>query len=76
MGTSVCGKVEIWAVIAPTNLLKNGVIRGDKYLAGTPCILRARYGQGDIIFYTFSPQFRNQQEGTYKLLLNTFYKEV
>ncbi len=69
------GKVEIVAKLANQNVLCNGVIRGAQYVEGTPCVLRTEYGAGDVIFYTFSPQFRNQQEGTYKLLFNALYRE-
>jgi hypothetical protein len=67
------GKVQILATIAQKDVLRNGVIRGERYLEGTPCVLRAPYGRGEVIMYSFSPQFRNQQEGTYKLLFNALY---
>ncbi|MBE6588791.1 MAG: hypothetical protein E7643_01305 [Ruminococcaceae bacterium] len=68
------GNVEILAAIDSELVLKNGIVRGERYLAGTPCVLRARYGEGEILLYTFAPQFRMQQDGTYKLLLNALYK--
>lgn len=67
------GKVDILAAIDRENVLKNGIARGERYLAGTPCMLRTRYGDGEIVLYTFAPQFRMQQDGTYKLLLNALY---
>jgi hypothetical protein len=67
------GKVQILATVASKDVLRNGVIRGERYLAGTRCVLRAPYGKGEVILYSFSPQFRNQQEGTYKLLFNALY---
>jgi len=69
------GNVEIVAKLSSENLLRNGVIRGAQYVKGTPCVLHTAYGKGDVILYTFSPQFRNQQEGTYKLLFNALYCE-
>ncbi len=70
------GRVEILATLAPENVLCNGIVRGEKLLAGTPCMLRTRYGEGEIVLYTFAPQFRMQQDGTYKLLLNALYKDL
>lgn len=72
--TDFKGNVDILAAIDQENVLKNGIVRGEKHLAGTPCVLRARYGEGEVLLYTFAPQFRMQQDGTYKLLLNALYK--
>ncbi|MBQ7336658.1 MAG: hypothetical protein IJW92_09335 [Clostridia bacterium] len=69
------GNVEILATVSKQNVLCNGAMRGEEHLAGTPCMLRKAYGKGEVILYTFSPQFRVQQEGTFKLLLNALYKE-
>ena len=66
-------KVEILAAIDRDHVLKNGIVRGARHLAGTPCMLRAPYGEGEVILYTFAPQFRMQQDGTYKLLFNALY---
>jgi len=65
--------VEILAAIDRDCVLKNGIVRGEEHLAGTPCMLRAPYGDGEVILYTFAPQFRMQQDGTYKLLFNALY---
>jgi hypothetical protein len=66
-------RVEILAAIDREHVLKNGIVRGERHLAGTPCMLRAPYGEGEVILYTFAPQFRMQQDGTYKLLFNALY---
>lgn len=68
------GRHEILATIAKDGVLRNGITRGEARLAGTPCMLRTKYGEGDIILYTFNPEFRAQQDGTFKLLLNALYK--
>jgi hypothetical protein len=70
------GQTEILATLAHENVLKNGILRGESVLAGSPCMLCTHYGEGEIVFYTFNPEFRTQQNGTFKLLLNALYKEV
>ncbi|MBR5528138.1 MAG: hypothetical protein IKV97_03975 [Clostridia bacterium] len=51
----------------------NGYTHGEDILHGTPCIIKSQYGSGDIILYTFNPQFRNQNDGTFKLLFNALF---
>ena len=68
------GNIEVLARIAPEKVLKNGLIYGEDIIAGKPCMLRAKYGKGEIILYTFNPQFRVQQDGTFKLLLNALFE--
>lgn len=74
--TDFMGQTEILATLAHENVLKNGILRGESVLAGSPCMLCTHYGEGEIVFYTFNPEFRTQQNGTFKLLLNALYKEV
>lgn len=69
------GKTEILATISTQSVLRNGAIRGENRLAGTPCALRTKCGKGEVILFTFSPQFRVQQEGTFKLLFNALFLE-
>lgn len=54
-------------------LLANGVARGLGLLAGTPCALNRPVGRGEVVLYATDPQYRIQQEGTFKLLLNALY---
>ena len=70
------GKVEILAKFADHNVLKNGLLRGEDKIASTPCMLYAKCEKGDVVLFTFNPEFRTQQDGTFKLLLNTLYKEI
>ncbi|MBQ9785450.1 MAG: hypothetical protein IJW29_08105 [Clostridia bacterium] len=72
--TDFAGRTEILATV-DRNPMKNGVARGAERLAGTPCVLRTRCGKGEVILYTFSPQFRVQQESTFKLLFNALFAE-
>ncbi len=56
-----------------SELLVNGVTRGLGLLAGTPCALNRPVGDGEVVFYATDPQYRIQQDGTFKLLLNALY---
>jgi hypothetical protein len=71
--TDFLGKSEILAKISEGQVLCNGVARGEERLRGTPCVLRTHCGKGEVILYTFSPQFRVQQENAFKLLFNALY---
>jgi len=68
------GNIEVLARIASDKVLKNGLIYCEDIIAGKPCMLRAKYGKGEIILYTFNPQFRVQNDGTFKLLLNALFE--
>ena len=70
------GNIEVLASFPDKNILKNGVTFGDEILAGTPCMIRANHGDGDLIYYSFNPEYRTQQDGTYKLLLNALYQNI
>ena len=67
--------IEVIARIADTNPLANGYIIGEEHLNGAPCILRPKHGKGEILLYTFNPEFRIQQDGTFKLLFNALFEE-
>ena len=58
---------------ARENVLKSGFLAGESLLCGRPCMLTVRVGAGEAVLYAFSPQFRAQTDGTYKLLFNTLY---
>ncbi len=53
--------------------LMSGLLVGEKLLCGRPCMITAKVGLGEAILYAFSPQFRAQTDGTYKLVFNTLY---
>ncbi len=72
----IVGRCEVLAEFAKENILECGYINGEDLIKGTPCIIRSRISKGDIILYTFSPHFRFQQDGTFKVLFNALYKNV
>jgi hypothetical protein len=59
---------------ASEHVLGSGLCVGEEHLAGQPCMVTASYGRGEAVLYAFSPQFRCQTDGTFKLLFNALYK--
>jgi len=64
------------ARFADSHVLESGLLIGENLLAGRPCMITVRQGSGEVVLYGFSPQFRAQTDGTYKLLFNTLYKSL
>ena len=69
------GTVQVIARLDGEKTFVNGYVRGEDRLCGTPCVLRAARGDGEIILYSFNPEFRNQNDSTFKLLFNALYEE-
>ncbi|QIP12401.1 peptidase M14 [Spirosoma aureum] len=70
-------KVEVIASYAKKELLMSGwALNEDKYIAGKAAVVRAYQGKGTIVLFGFSPQFRGQPRGTYKLIFNTLYEST
>ncbi|CCH55097.1 hypothetical protein BN8_04332 [Fibrisoma limi BUZ 3] len=67
-------KVEVIASYAKKDLLMSGwALNEDRYIAGKPAVVRAFQGKGNVVLFGFSPQFRGQPRGTYKLIFNALY---
>ncbi|MGW8122011.1 M14 family metallopeptidase [Roseivirga echinicomitans] len=57
------------------DILMSGWAMGeDEHLANTSAMLNVSYGAGNLVMFGFSPQFRGQPRGTYKLIFNSIYK--
>ncbi len=66
--------VEEVARYASKDLLMSGWAMGeDEHLANTSAMLKVGYGTGNLVLFGFSPQFRGQPRGTYKLIFNSIY---
>jgi hypothetical protein len=66
--------IEEVARYAAKDLLMSGWAKGeDKYLANTSAMLKVGYGSGNMVMFGFSPQFRGQPRGTYKMIFNAIY---
>ena len=63
--------VDIIVKFAEKDLLLSGWANGEeKYLKNKAAMMRAPYGKGDVVLFSFRPQFRGQPRGTYKLIFN------
>lgn len=66
--------IEEVARYASKDLLMSGWAMGeDEHLANTSAMLKVGYGTGNLVLFGFSPQFRGQPRGTYKLIFNSIY---
>jgi hypothetical protein len=63
------------ARFAESRLCHAGVCVGEELAAGQPCLVTAACGKGEAVLYGFSPQFRTQTAGTFKLVFNALYRE-
>ncbi|WP_420149344.1 M14 family metallopeptidase [Spirosoma sp.] len=69
--------VEVIASYAKKDLLMSGwALNEDKYIAGKPAVVRVQQGKGNVVMFGFSPQFRGQPRGTYKLIFNALYEST
>jgi hypothetical protein len=63
--------VDIFSSYAAEDYLLSGWdLGGARYLAGKAAGVRVPLGRGQVVLVGFSPNFRGQSRGTYKLLLN------
>jgi hypothetical protein len=54
-------------------LLSGWEVGAEEHLAGVPAVVRAPYGEGDLVLIGFRPQFRAQPAATFKLLFNALH---
>ena len=59
------------ATYAPRDVLMSGWINGEQYVAGKPAVVHAPLGRGRVVLFGFSPIFRGQPHGTFKLFFNS-----
>jgi hypothetical protein len=67
------GEIEVFARYAEENVLANGFIIGEEHLAGKPAAARVPLGEGELILLGFDPQYRLQQDVSFKLIFNTLF---
>jgi hypothetical protein len=54
-------------------ILMSGYCEKEELLAGMPAMLWLRKGRGQLVLYSFNPQFRASTQGAYKLLFNALF---
>ena len=66
--------IDIIASYSDQDLLMSGwALNADKYIAGKAAVVRVKQGKGKVVLFAFSPQFRGQPRGTYKLFFNSIF---
>ena len=58
------------ATYATSGLLMSGWINGERHIAGKAAVVDVPLGKGRLVLFGFSPIFRGQPHGTFKLLFN------
>lgn len=54
-------------------ILRSGYLMGADYLRGNTAALEVNQGKGSIVLFGFSPQWRGQTFGTFKMLFNSLH---
>jgi hypothetical protein len=55
------------------DILRSGYLTGEDNLRGNAAALVIKQGKGEIVLFGFSPQWRGQTFGTFKMLFNSLY---
>jgi len=64
---------RVMARYAATDVLRSGWMVGEAHLAGQAAVVEASLGKGRIVLLGFSPYFRGQPHGTFKIFFNALY---
>ncbi|WP_422004901.1 M14 family zinc carboxypeptidase [Roseivirga pacifica] len=51
--------------------LRSGYLLGEEFINGTAAALSVKHGNGNVVLLGFSPQWRGQTMGTYRVLFNS-----
>ncbi len=66
-------RYEVVAAYPEKDVLESGWLIGEEHIAGKPAMISVRHGEGRIVLHGFQVNFRNQTQGTFKLLFNALY---
>jgi hypothetical protein len=70
------GAVSVPARYATEKLLMSGWINGEARIAGKAAMVEAHVGRGRVVLVGFSPYFRGQPHGTFRILFNPILQSV
>ncbi len=67
--------IDVVVKFADRDLLMSGWALGEeRYIKGKSAMLKAPYGAGNVVLFSFRPQFRGQPRATYKLIFNAIFQ--
>lgn len=64
---------RVAAAFPEDRLLRSGYVLGENKVAGKPIVVEAALGKGRVVLFAFSPHFRAQTYGTFKMLFNAVW---
>ena len=68
-------QAEVVVKFADKDILMSGWALGEnQYLKGKAAMIDVQHGDGNVVLFSFRPQFRGQPRGTYKLIFNAVFE--
>ena len=64
---------RVIGTFAEKDILMSGYCEKEEKIAEKPAMIWLKKGEGELILYSFNPQFRASTQGTYKLLFNALF---
>ena len=64
---------RVIGVFPEKDILMSGYSEKEEKMAEKPAMIWIKKGKGELILYSFNPQFRASTQATYKLLFNAFF---
>ena len=64
---------RVIGAFAKKDILMSGYSEKEELMSEKPAMICLRKGKGELILYSFSPQFRASTPATYKLLFNALF---
>jgi hypothetical protein len=64
---------RVIGAFATKDILMSGYSEKEELMSGKPAMIWLKKGKGELILYSFNPQFRASTPATYKLLFNALF---
>jgi hypothetical protein len=65
--------LEMVGVYPESNVRMSGFLLGPEYLENAGALAAQKLGKGEVVLFSFRPQFRDMTDGGYKLLFNAVF---